>query len=217
MKSFIRKNVDQTMWLITPHQWPVTTWLQKPILMSDIFFTEVNHISVIYWHFMNVLLAHLTKPHYIPLVAVHFMSQPFKFLGCPCISWFWTTVEGLTFSHHPSSTFLLGRIIPDALQQHDGKVSKDGRATTNYYQPTICHWHWHYCGGRKSTRSAYVKIERNTQKDSKWNEKRFTITIFKYLGAIFSDNGSIPHVVLSRISGLLQLTQSWSQVGEKKT
>ena len=51
----------------------------NPILMSVLFSTEINLVSVICWHLTKVFPAHLAEPHYVPVIPAHCMGQLFKF------------------------------------------------------------------------------------------------------------------------------------------
>ena len=51
--------------------------------MSVLSSTEINHVSIICWHLTKVFPAHLTEPHYVPLIPALCMSQLVKFSSWP--------------------------------------------------------------------------------------------------------------------------------------
>ena len=124
------------------------------------------------------------------------------------------------FFHPPISTFFLERILPYALEEHDGKVGIGGRTITNLRfaddidalaeeeqeLEALVESLDKICTRYKMKISAEkTKLMTNsvncTQREIKVKgQKLGTVTSFKYLRAIVSDEGSKPAEFLSRIA-----------------
>ena len=122
--------------------------------------------------------------------------------------------------HPPSSTFFLERIMSDALESHDGKVSVGGRNIINLrfaddmidalaeeeqelealgesLDKTCTRYKMEISAEKpKQMKNSAKGIQRENEVKG---QKLGTVTSFKYLGADVSDNGSKPEV-LSRIA-----------------
>ena len=121
--------------------------------------------------------------------------------------WFRTTVgvrQGCLLSPTLFNSFL-ERIMSDALEEHDGKVSIGGRNITNLQFADDIESLDKTCTRYKmEISSEKTKLMTNSasgiQREIKVKgQKLGTVTSFKYLGAVVSDNGSKPEV-LSRIT-----------------
>ena len=152
--------------------------------------------------------------------------------------WFRTTVR-VRQGCLPSPTLFnifLERIMSDALEEHDGKVSIGGRNITNLrfaddidvlaeeeqelealvesLDKTCTRYNMEISAEKtKLMTNSANGIQREIKVKG---QNLSTVTSFKYLGAVVSDDGSKPEV-LSRIAQATAALQSWSPFGEITT
>ena len=149
-------------------------------------------------------------------------------------NWFRTTSDMDVYSHPPSSTyFFLGRITTDSLEDHEGTVSIGGRTITNLRfaddidglageEEELANLveRLYKASTAYGTEISAEKTKLMTNNTSGINteikvngQKPETVTSFKYLGTVITNEGSKPEI-LSRITqttaALTRLRPVWT-------